>query len=88
MGDAVARMLSKALQINSRLTHLYLDRNDLTAQGFQVRIRLLPCTRHNKGPRGLIYDVAALFTTDESHQEAIHSFLFRTLQWPWRKISR
>ena len=36
MGDAVARMLSKALQINSRLTNLYLDRNELTAQGFQV----------------------------------------------------
>ena len=91
MGDAVARMLSKALQINSRLTHLYLDRNDLTAQGFQVRIfPIFPLyARHNKVPRSLIYDlVVALFTTNESHQEAIHSLLFRTLRWPWRRILR
>lgn len=34
MGDVGARVLSKALQINTRIQTLYWDRNATTAQGF------------------------------------------------------
>lgn len=35
MGDFGARMLSKALQINNHLQTIHLDKNGLTAQGFE-----------------------------------------------------
>lgn len=35
MGDSGARELAKALQINSRIRLLVIDRNSLTATGFQ-----------------------------------------------------
>ena len=34
MGDMGARVLAKALQINTRIETLYWDRNATTAQGF------------------------------------------------------
>ena len=35
MGDFGARMLAKALQINTKLQTIYWDRNHTTSQGFQ-----------------------------------------------------
>jgi len=35
MGDVGARLLAKALQINTRLKTIYLDRNNITLQGYQ-----------------------------------------------------
>jgi leucine-rich repeat-containing protein 16 len=35
MGDMGARMLSKALQINKKLTSVYWDHNGTSATGFQ-----------------------------------------------------
>lgn len=35
MGDFGARMLAKALQINTKLQTVLWDRNNTTAQGFQ-----------------------------------------------------
>lgn len=34
MGDAGARLLAKALQINSRLKSIIYDRNNITLQGY------------------------------------------------------
>lgn len=34
MGDAGARLLAKALQINSRLRTIYYDKNNITLQGY------------------------------------------------------
>jgi len=34
MGDAGARLLAKALQINSRLKNIIYDRNNITLQGY------------------------------------------------------
>lgn len=34
MGDAGARLLAKALQINSRLKSIMYDRNNITLQGY------------------------------------------------------
>ena len=36
MGDVGARLLAKALQINTRLKTIYLDRNNITLQGYHV----------------------------------------------------
>ena len=36
MGDGGARLLAKALQINTRLRTVHLDRNNISLQGFQV----------------------------------------------------
>ena len=41
MGDVGARLLAKALQINTRLKTIYLDRNNITLQGYQVSFYLL-----------------------------------------------
>jgi hypothetical protein len=38
MGDVGARLLAKALQINTRLKTIYLDRNNITLQGYHVSI--------------------------------------------------
>ena len=35
MGDIGARMLAKALMINTKLRTIYWDRNNTSAQGFQ-----------------------------------------------------
>ena len=35
-GDVGARLLAKALQINTRLRTIYLDRNQISLQGYQV----------------------------------------------------
>lgn len=34
MGDAGARLLAKALQINTRLRTIYYDKNNITLQGY------------------------------------------------------
>jgi hypothetical protein len=39
MGDVGARLLAKALQINTRLRTIHLDRNNISLQGYQVIIR-------------------------------------------------
>ncbi len=36
MGDVGARLLAKALQINTRLRTIHLDRNSISLQGYQV----------------------------------------------------
>ncbi len=37
MGDVGARLLAKALQINTRLRTIHMDRNNISLQGYQVR---------------------------------------------------
>ena len=39
MGDVGARLLAKALQINTRLRTIHLDRNNISLQGYQVSIQ-------------------------------------------------
>lgn len=34
MGDGGARLLAKALQINTRIRSIYYDRNNITLQGY------------------------------------------------------
>lgn len=34
MGDGGARLLAKALQINTRIKSIYYDRNNITLQGY------------------------------------------------------
>jgi len=41
MGDIGARMLAKALQVNTSLHTLYIDQNGITAQGFTDIARAL-----------------------------------------------
>jgi hypothetical protein len=41
MGDVGARLLAKALQINTRLRTIHLDRNSISLQGYQVRTLVL-----------------------------------------------
>ena len=39
MGDVGARLLAKALQINTRLRKIMLDRNNITLQGNRISFR-------------------------------------------------
>ena len=43
MGDGGARLLAKALQINTRLRKIMLDRNNITLQGNLKKIKTLQC---------------------------------------------
>lgn len=94
MGDAGARLLAKALQINTRLRSIYLDRNQVTLQGYSEIIYALEknCTlRHMPYP---VHDALAcakqsLERTDNLMKRlqdllqvcTYFLFMFLTLEW-------
>ncbi|KAH8394923.1 hypothetical protein KR222_010980, partial [Zaprionus bogoriensis] len=66
MGDVGARLLAKALQINNRLRTIYLDKNNVTLQGYADIVYAL---EHNHSMRTIPFPVFDIAPHLKNHPE-------------------
>lgn len=71
IGDSGARLLAKALQINSRLRTIIYDRNNITLQGFHDIAYALESNRTVQYMPYPIYDVAPCMKASADRTEAV-----------------
>merc|ERR1719222_1182995 len=71
MGDVGARLLAKALQINTRLRTVLLDRNGISLQGYQDITYALQCNRSMRHIPFPTYDLQPAMKTSPERVDAI-----------------
>merc|ERR1719410_2806020 len=71
MGDVGARLLAKALQINTRLRTVLLDRNGICLQGYQDITYALQCNRSMRHIPFPTYDLQPAMKTSPERVDAI-----------------
>ncbi len=74
MGDVGARLLAKAIQINTRLKTIYLDRNGITLQGFTD---LTYALQSNYAMRHIPLPTFDLQPMIKTHPERVDSIMHR-----------
>jgi hypothetical protein len=71
MGDVGARLLAKALQINTRLRTVHLDRNGISLQGYQDITYALQCNHSMRHIPFPTYDLQPAMKTSPDRVDAI-----------------
>ncbi|KAF2345110.1 hypothetical protein FHG87_024133, partial [Trinorchestia longiramus] len=80
MGDSGARLLAKALQINTRLQHITIDRNSVSLQGFTD---LAYALQHNYSVKFMpfpLHDVSSCMKTAPERTDAVMKRIQDALQ--------